>query len=403
MKRVLGLSSIPIDEGLGAGAERISQLYRHLPPRFEKTLVALCGLRGSRGERRLAGNVLEILVPSPVQTAFFYLEALRIAPFFRVASAHALYAGPAEKRLREGFDIVQFDSLWITPWMRRVPEGTPIVYASHNFETAWYEGEIRRFPFPRSHARALADLERRAVHRADRVLAVTEEDRDQFVSALGAEREKIAVVPNGFDDERFAPVSVEEKKEERRRLGLPLDGRIALFAGSNVAPNRDAVESILREIAPKAPPAFLFLVAGKVGTAYAGRGGERVRFTGPVSDIVPYFRAADIGLNPVRFGSGSNIKVLQYLGSGLPVLSTEFGMRGFDDLRPHVTVARLDRFHYHLERTGTDETSVRLAREKYGWRCASSRLAAVYADLLGEGGPFPADATSPARRPGGES
>jgi glycosyltransferase involved in cell wall biosynthesis len=384
MKRILGVSSIPLDERLGAGAERITQLYRCLPDRYRPTVLTLAGIRTSGGEVARERGPLEIRLPSAAQTLFFYMEKFRVMPFFRVARAHELLSGAARRHLRGGHDLVQFDSLWLTVWARHVPEGTPVVYASHNFETDWYAGEMRRYLFARAHTRFLSALERRAVERADRVLAVTEEDREKFVQTFAVPREKITVVPNGFDSERFRPATGEEKREARAKLGLPADERIALFAGSDVGPNRDAVESILRALAPRMGRGIRVVVAGSVGERYAAHSGERVLFTGPVPDIVPYFRAADVGLNPVRFGSGSNIKVLQYLGSGLPVISTDFGMRGFDDLRGHVTVARIDRFFYHMERAQPDEAGTALVRRRHSWRTASSLLAGVYADLLKE-------------------
>ncbi|MFH1679851.1 MAG: glycosyltransferase family 4 protein, partial [Candidatus Eisenbacteria bacterium] len=385
MKKILGLSSIPIDENLGAGAERIGNLYRWLPESYERALVSLTGIRGRTGEAQLPGNVREIRLRSPVQTLFYYLEKLRILPFFEVARAHRRFHPRRVRRLIEGCDLVQFDSLWLTPWMRLVRPGVPVVYGSHNFETDWYEGEIRRYPFPRAHARTLDALERDAVRRAGRVLAVTEEDRGKFTRAFGVDERKIVVVPNGFDDERFHPATEEEKLEIRGRIGLPAAARIALFAGSDVLPNKDAVESILRAIAPRAPEGTLIVVAGSVGRSYARSASDRVLFTGRVPDIVPYFRAADVGLNPIRFGSGSNIKVLQYLGCGLPVISTPFGMRGFEELQEHVTVARIDRFSYHLDRAGPDAEAALLARERQGWCNVSLILAGVYAYLLGGG------------------
>lgn len=385
MKKIVGFSSIPVDESIGAGADRIANLYRWLPPeKYDRTLVTLTGVRGGRGESTLPGGARVIRVPSMAQTAFYYLDRFRIVPFFRVAGFHRRFFPEAGRRFGEGADLVQFDSPWLTPWADRVPRGTPVVYGSHNFETDWYEGEIRRYPFPRRHARFLGELEKAAVLRADRVLAVTHEDREKFVTRFGAPAEKIHVVPNGFDDERFRPSTPEEKREARRALGLPLEAKIALFAGSDVSPNRDAVESILRAIAPSAAPEVCFVVAGSVGEAYAGAGGARVRVTGRVDDIVPWFRAADVGLNPIRLGSGSNIKVLQYLGAGLAVVSTDFGMRGFDDLRDAVKIARVDRFHYHVSRVVPDPGAADAVRRRYGWRVSSALLARVYAELLGE-------------------
>ncbi len=390
MNRILGLSSIPLDDK-SAGAERIGQLYRHLPEEFQTTLVTLGGVRGGGGWKK-EGALQVVRIPSPAQTLFYYVQRARLSPFFQVARFHRRFALGAAPYLSAPFDLVQFDSLWLTPWAAKLPRKTPVVYGSHNFETDWYEGEIRRYPFRSFHARTLSRLEREAVLRADRVLATTEEDREKFVRSFGVPEERVRVVPNGYDASRFRPVSDEERMRVRRALGLPEEGRIALFAGSRVGPNEEAVESIVRSVAPKGPEDLLYVVAGSVGERYGkGRKGK-VHFTGPVPDILPYFQAADIGLNPIRLGSGSNIKLLQYLGAGLAVLSTDFGMRGFDDLRAHVTVARIDRFHYYLDRVMPDPAAVHAVQSRHSWVSASAQLARVYHDLLG------ADSKSPPER-----
>jgi len=387
MKRILGFSSIPIENARSAGADRIASLYRHLPDRYEPTLVTLTPFSAPRGEGRLSDRARVHRVPSAPQTFFHYLQRARIAPFFHVSGVHRRFPLAAGRYLRERYDLAQFDSLWLTPWADRLPAGTPVVYGSHNFEIDWYEGEIRRYLFRRFHTNTLARIEREAVNRADRVIAVTEEDRRNFVERLGADPDRIAIVPNGFDSDRFVPPSPEEKEEARHALGLPSDRRIALFAGSAVLPNQDAVESILRAVVPKAPKDVLFVIAGSVGAGHAKGGPENVLFTGEVDDIAIWFRAADVGLNPIRLGSGSNIKVLQYLGAGLAVISTDFGMRGFDDIRERVTIARMDRFHYHVSRATADPGAAEVVRDRYSWRRASALLAAVYAELLGEEAP----------------
>ena len=38
----------------------------------------------------------------------------------------------------------------------------------------------------------------------------------------------------------------------------------------------------------------------------------------------------DVALNPMFSGSGSNLKMLDYTASGVPVLTTPFGNRGLD-------------------------------------------------------------------------
>ena len=42
----------------------------------------------------------------------------------------------------------------------------------------------------------------------------------------------------------------------------------------------------------------------------------------------PYFEASDIAINPMLSGSGTNLKQLEYMAMGIPVVSTPVGARG---------------------------------------------------------------------------
>ncbi|MBN1825965.1 MAG: glycosyltransferase family 4 protein [Candidatus Eisenbacteria bacterium] len=383
MKRILGLSSIPPEPALGAGGERIREIYRHLPGgEYDGTLLALTGIRDGGGEERI-GPLRIARVPSPTQTLFYYLERARVAPFFRVAGWHRRLPLGAASLLNAPFDLAQFDSLWLTPWADRLRPGTPVLYASHNLEADWHKPLILPFPFRKRHARYLADLEKWALRRADRVVAVTEEDREAFLRFAGIPRERIDVIPNGYDPEKFKPSPQEEREAARVSLGLPREGRVALFAGSLVPPNVEAVEAILDRIVPEAPRDIHFLIAGSAGEPFRKRSGGRVLVTGRVDRIEPCFRAADIGLNPILSGSGSNVKVLQYLGAGLAVLSTPFGMRGFGELKRFASVDRIDRFAYLLREAAPDPAATDFVRERYTWARASALLARVHDRLLG--------------------
>lgn len=384
MKRIVGFSSIPIRNAASGGAERIESLYRHLPDRFQRTVATLGGTKAGRGSEDVTPHFTIQMFPSAAQTMFYYADRFRVAPFFGVHRVHARQRSIPRSLLGDAPDLVQFDSLWLTPWATEVPSGVPVVYASHNYETEWYQGQLRRFPFSKTHLRSLHELERRAVARADLVIAVTDEDRDKMVAKLGGRVDKIRVIPNGFDDEVIRPADKRTKREARRALGLPDDRTIALFSGSNVVPNQDAVESIVHVMAPKASEEILFLVAGSIGEAFRGFQRDNVVFTGRMPDLRSCFEAADVGLNPIRLGSGSNIKVLQYLGAGLPVISTEFGMRGFEELAPFVATKRVDLFHRHIRRDLVlAPEAVDRVREAYSWRSGAAKLADAYDDLLG--------------------
>jgi len=55
----------------------------------------------------------------------------------------------------------------------------------------------------------------------------------------------------------------------------------------------------------------------------------RIHQTGFVDSVQPYLAAADYALNPVFEGSGSNVKNSEYISSMLPILTQDFGTRGY--------------------------------------------------------------------------
>ena len=53
---------------------------------------------------------------------------------------------------------------------------------------------------------------------------------------------------------------------------------------------------------------------------------------GMVSEVEKraWLSAATVGLNPIVYGSGSNLKLAEYVLNGLGVVSTNFGVRGWN-------------------------------------------------------------------------
>jgi glycosyltransferase involved in cell wall biosynthesis len=105
----------------------------------------------------------------------------------------------------------------------------------------------------------------------------------------------------------------------------PLAIFIASWHGPNVAGARRLLE--LAEEVPEVD----FVVLGSVGGALAGDALPRnVTLTGTVSHGFKQalLSVADVALNPVTVGSGTNLKMLDYFASGIPVIATSFGARG---------------------------------------------------------------------------
>lgn len=278
------------------------------------------------------------------------------------------------------YDIAQFEVSGQGTWAERVPAGVKKVYASHNVEAEFdlargtRGGRLRR-----RIAGRLGDLERRLVAASDLVLACTDEDAERFGARYGADTPR-AVVPNGFDDELLALDRDRLREEQRRELALEADELLLLFVGGGAEHNRRAVRALEREVMPAVRRRARLVVIGKASDALTGSD-ERTRSIGYVEDLRPWLAAADVGLNPVAYGSGSNLKVAEYLAAGLPILTTPIGSRGFERWSDRMRIAELSGF---ADATGAlpEADGPPQGIEDLAWSGIARRLYALYAELL---------------------
>jgi glycosyltransferase involved in cell wall biosynthesis len=227
----------------------------------------------------------------------------------------------ASETLCEALDqaqVVQCESPWLFDFTRR---GHNRVLVAHNVEAALLEANPRIRERDRRRA---ALLEGRAWNQAEVVICLTDADRAELERRYGAR--PAVVLPLGVDTQRFRPATRDLRDEARTRLGLD-DRFVVLFAGSWHAPNRDALARI-EAWADEAPEGLLFAVAGSVADRPLRK--RNLVVTGPLPDLDDWFTAADAAIHPVEDGSGANVKLLEYLASGLPTVSTRFGARGVE-------------------------------------------------------------------------
>jgi glycosyltransferase involved in cell wall biosynthesis len=165
-------------------------------------------------------------------------------------------------------------------------------------------------------------LEREAYHACTVLVTISEALADRIVEAMGVGREKIVVVPNGVDVERFDPARVTP-----RVLG---PGFHIVFAGS-LAPWQ-GLDTLVRAlvdvpavavIAGEGPArGGLEALARELGVA------DRVRFLGRVApaDIPALLAGADVcyvGHTDIHDDAfRSPLKLYEYLAMGKPVVSS---------------------------------------------------------------------------------
>jgi teichuronic acid biosynthesis glycosyltransferase TuaC len=167
-----------------------------------------------------------------------------------------------------------------------------------------------------------------AMNCADKVLSVSEDLKIHIVN-LGISEDKVSVVPNGVDMEKFKPAG---KEYARNMLNLPQDKKIVLFVGAlkkikGVDYLIEAAKSFLDS------NISLYMVGRDDGMkkslekrAHELKIGNYIKFTGPLNheDIPLWFSASDILVLPSLSEGRPNV-VLEAFACEVPVVATNVG------------------------------------------------------------------------------
>ena len=313
----------------GAHRLRVALIRQRYTPfggaeRFvERALAALTGEGAevtliTRSWEGAPQNGFQVLGCDPAYSRHFGGRAARDRSF-----AQAVRLLIDERR----FDIVQSHE--------RIP-GSMIFRAGDGVHAAWLDHRARGRPavfrlfdrcspfhrfILRQEAEMLASPELKAV------ICNSTMVRDEMKRYYGVADDKLVVIENGVDLDSFHPrLSSEWRERQRRALALPAQAPVFLFVGSGF--ERKGVPQLLGAFRRMTNThAHLVIVGGdKHLNRYKKQAddaslGERVHFTGPQSDVRPYYGMADAFVLPTRYDPMPNA-ALEAMACGLPVVTS---------------------------------------------------------------------------------
>ncbi len=201
-------------------------------------------------------------------------------------------------------------------------------HAGPSSSRARQTGDLARGVLARVNARRWRDLQRGVARSVDKVVVCSQVDADRL--GVG----NAVVVSNGYD----AP----DLPLGRATTGQP---PALLFAGLlTYPPNVDAARYLVAEIGPRLrehlPDAVIHLVGKADGRVRELHDPPHVLSTGWADDMSTELARADVVVVPVRYSSGTRIKILEAFAHRIPVVATRAGVAGLDAVADyHLLVA----------------------------------------------------------------
>ena len=254
----------------------------------------------------------------------------RPAPLSRVAQSYDFmrFLGRGGRWLREHaaeFDVMhaltgfQFS---VGPAREAERAGLPAVVkvAAHERDLADRSGLLRSI---------LVRNRREWLREVSGIVAISSVIRDELLG-YGVDPQRIALIPNGVDTERFRPADESEKGRIREVLGLG-DWPVVLFVGAIYPRKRPhLLVEAARELALHGIPCHVVLVGPERDGVYAERirrsardatAPVRVTFTGHRTNVESYYKAADVFVLPSAAEGMANA-VLEAMAAGLPIVAS---------------------------------------------------------------------------------
>jgi glycosyltransferase involved in cell wall biosynthesis len=205
--------------------------------------------------------------------------------------------------------------------LRKTLPNVKIVYHAHNVEYLLRQERSNRLV-----AALTRWTERYLLTNCDRSFAVSEDDRQRFFSLYGV---LPSLLPNGVDCSAYS-VPAAEIDTVRESFGIT-DEAILFMGLYGYPPNTEAVRFLAEQVMPALHherPNLRLVVTG---------GGPPISppwliNTGVISrrDLNAVICACRVGVAPIFRGSGTRLKILEYMAAALPVVSTKKGAEGLN-------------------------------------------------------------------------
>jgi UDP-glucose:(heptosyl)LPS alpha-1,3-glucosyltransferase len=320
-------------EGNGEGLKKISfaiglRDFSKKKGGAERYLVDLCS--------RMAGEGYEVHVYAErwdVEDSRIFFHSVRTIPFpkslrllsFAIRATREIENGNYDITLGVG-NTLRADVLqphggvhWAWFWRSLRAYDNPILWMIRflgriSSPKQWVSGWVEDAPYKKA--------------KFTRIIAISDMVKQDMMRWYRIPEDRITVVYNGVDVERFHPRNREYREEIRGRHGIGAEELVILFVSNNFRmKGLGFLLKAMAKIKKEFPSPFKVLVLGRDHQhpylRLAGEMGivEETIFAGSTNEPEKYYGASDFLVHPT-FYDACSLTVLEALASGLPVITT---------------------------------------------------------------------------------
>lgn len=197
--------------------------------------------------------------------------------------------------------------------------------------------------------------------------------------------ENVSLLPNGVDTDTFAP----------RNHDYSHNNTLLFTGNMDYGPNVDAVQYFAAEILPLVKikfPEIQFIIAGQRPIPKVlALAGDSIKVTGFIQDLAAVYNSASVVVAPLRFGAGTQNKVLEAMAMGVPVVCSNIGFEGLHIQSGEGAIMQTDPQAFaqsiiellssESHRKTVGEQGVSIIRSRFSWDIIAKQLGVYFAQV----------------------
>ena len=384
-KKITVTSTFPIYPPRGGGQERIYNIYKNIAKYYDVDIVSFCEYGSSISEKFISENLKEIKIPKTIkhQEEESKIEIKIGIPVTDIvmpilSKFTPEYGENLRNSIKES-DLVIISHPFLLYEAKKYIGDTPFIYEAHNVEYLIKKSILPDSNEAKKILKIVFDIEKECCEKSVLIMVCSEEDKYSLVELYGTDINKIIIVPNGVNTQKTKYVDIKERELNKCNLRLKNE-KLGIFIGSWHPPNLEAC-GIIFKIAKKCPEVKFLLIGSQCLAFEKSDIPENVALMGIVEDKIKskIFGVADFALNPMLSGSGTNLKMFDYMAAGIPIITTEFGTRGIAN-KNFFYVENIDDMHETINDFSLLESKDKIKKQReyvvkhFDWEVISAKL-----------------------------